>query len=321
MKREYKRLLSRILPILALVVGVAAPQHVLAQAPVTALERLDVDIWPDYDDPSILVIMSATLPADTPLPATVVVPLPDDASLNAVARVSSDNQLMADVDYDESVPGQLSLTTPDPRFRVEYYAPYEADGNERNFTFDWRSEMTVFELLVSVQQPLLANGVSLIPAAAGVSTRQDGLQYHDLPAQSIPEGDSFTLEGSYTLTRPGLTVDLLQREQPGQSIPTPVAAGGSAAGAAAFNWPVLLAAMGAVLAIGAVAWFFLRGRRPSKRVAKPRPVRAPKARPGSSKATSAPASRKAKFCHECGQPASPGDRFCSNCGTALRDIG
>lgn len=289
----------------------ASPPHSFAQTPATALERLEIDFWPDYDEPSVLVILSGALPSDTPLPATVTLPIPGDALLNAVARVSSDNRLMDDISYDESVPGQLTLTTPEQRFRVEYYMPYESDGNERNFAFDWRADMTVFELIMSVQQPVLASDMTLNPAAAGVSTRQDGLQYHDLPPQSVPEGQTFTLNGAYTLTRPGLTVDFLETQQPGQIDPSPPASPSDSAGSASFNWPVLLAAMGAVLAVGATAWFALRGRRSSGRVAKPRPVRRPKAKS---------ASGKAKFCHQCGQPTSPGDRFCSNCGTALKDL-
>jgi hypothetical protein len=289
----------------------APPDLSFAQTPATALERLEIDFWPDYDQPSVLVIMSGVLPSDTPLPATVTLPLPGDASLNAVARVSSDNSLMADISYDESVPGQLTLTTPEQRFRVEYYFPYEADGSERNFAFDWRADVTVFQLIMSVQQPALASDMTLNPAAAGVSTRQDGLQYHDMPPQSVPEGQTFTLDGAYTLAQPGLTVDFLETQQPAQSAPSLPVAAGESSGTASFNWPVLLAAMGTVLAIGAIAWFALRGRRSKRRVAKPRPVRQPKAQP---------ASGKAKYCHQCGHPASPGDRFCSNCGTALKDL-
>ncbi len=317
MKQLIRRPITRILAILAFITlahAILAPPHLLhAQTPATALERLDIDLWPDYDQPSVLVIMSGMLPADAPLPASVTLPLPGEASLNAVARVSSDNRLMADISYDESVPGQLTLTTPEQRFRVEYYLPYEADGNDRSFVFDWRADMTVFELIMSVQQPVLASDVTLTPAAAGVSNRPDGLQYHDLTAQSIPEGERFTLEGAYTLARPGLSVDFLETQQPGQIDPSPPIAPSVSSGsaAAAFNWPVLLAAMGAVLAIGAIAWFALRGRRSSGRVAKPRPIRRPKARPTSG---------QAKFCHECGRPASPGDRFCSNCGTALKNL-
>jgi hypothetical protein len=314
--------IARIFAILTLTALLATPRLLLAQTPAASLERLDVDIWPDYDAPSVLVIMNGTLPDGAPLPATVTLPLPGDASLNAVARVTADNMLFADISYDESVPGQLTLTAPEKRFRIEYYVPYEADGNQRNFTFDWRSDMTVLELFASVQQPFLAEDVTLTPAAASVNTRQDGLQYHDLPLQSVPEGGSFSLEGAYTLQRPGLTVDFLETQQPGQNAPSPTITNepAGAAAAAAFNWPLALAVMGVVLAIGAVAWLVISGRRsPSRRVTKPRPVRRAKAKP-ISKTAGAPSPSKARFCHECGQPASPEDRFCSHCGTALKEL-
>ena len=57
-----------------------------AQLPVTNIETLILDIWPDYDEPNVLVLMTGTLPANTSLPATVTIPLATGAEINAVAR-------------------------------------------------------------------------------------------------------------------------------------------------------------------------------------------------------------------------------------------
>ena len=41
-----------------------------AQEPVSAIDTLDIEIWPDYDRPSVLVLLTGTLPGDTRLPAS-----------------------------------------------------------------------------------------------------------------------------------------------------------------------------------------------------------------------------------------------------------
>jgi hypothetical protein len=60
-----------------------------AQKPVSVIDSLDIEIWPDYDRASVLVLLTGTLPRDTQFPASVTLPLPETAQLNAVARIDS----------------------------------------------------------------------------------------------------------------------------------------------------------------------------------------------------------------------------------------
>jgi hypothetical protein len=301
--------------IFMLVVGFMTITPAFAQAPPT-IDLLEVEFWPDFDQPSMLVLMTGTLAEDVTLPVTLVLPVPADATINAVARVDENGGMFSDIDYDQSSSGLVTFTVTDPTFRIEYYAPYTADGNQRDYTFDWLSEIPVSELLVTVQQPAMADEISLDPAAGESSNRQDGLVYHSLPPQAVPAGQSFRLETSYELNNPQLTVETLANQQP----IIPPAAGNlenpEANSDGTLNWPIIIIAAGLSLALVAGAWLLLSNRRSKRRVLKPQPVRRPQTPPPTSKATKGASS--SNFCHECGRSLDPSDKFCRSCGTVVK---
>jgi hypothetical protein len=88
MKNKYYLLLFLLAMIL--------PATGYAQGRATAIDTLIVDLWPDYDRASVLVLLTGTLSADTKLPATVIFPVPVTAQLNAVARIDSSDGVMKD---------------------------------------------------------------------------------------------------------------------------------------------------------------------------------------------------------------------------------
>lgn len=280
-----------------------------AQTTVNALSDLLVELWPDYDRPSVLVLLTGTLPPEATLPATVTLPLPPDANLNAVAAVDASGN-MFDTEF-TAESGVLTLTTPDPRFRVEYYVPYRQEGAERSYTFTWEADLDVAQLTLRVQEPTAATELDLTPAAARItSDRGDGLTYHILPAQPVPVGQPFTATLTYTLAGDMLTAP------PGAPSPLDtVAETAVAADAAPLDWTLILVGVAGVLLSGALIWSAWsqwggNGRK-RRRARKPSPQR-----PTSNRTQSG---ATAKFCHNCGQPTQPGDSFCRNCGTPLKN--
>ena len=87
------------------------------------LAKLDVELWPDYDQNAVLVLWTGTIDATAPLPATITLPLSSGADVHAVARISDDGQMIDDITF-EVTEAEVTLTTPDRRFRIEYYLPY-----------------------------------------------------------------------------------------------------------------------------------------------------------------------------------------------------
>ena len=298
----------------------AAPLTGHAQGEVATIELLEVQLWPDFDRPSVLATLKGFLPSGTPSPVTITLPVPDNASIHVVSPLREDGRPGPEMSYDDSVPGQLTFTAEMPGFYVEYYYPYSADGNRRDITFTWQSEMAVEQMLAVIQQPIMSSDLSTNPGSEAVTTGSDGMQYHRVPIQPIPAGVVYTLEGNYTLARPELSQDVLAG---GQDSPAPGAESGGSEEESGLNWPLILAIAAGVVAVAVAAWLILGNRRGRQRVTRPRPARrsTPKSRQRARSTAPPPVQSKGRFCHECGQPLEPDDRFCRNCGSAVKNTG
>ena len=288
---------------------------VQAQTAVT-LESLEVELWPDYDEEAVLVLLTGTLSPNIPLPATLTFPLPDGADFNVVARITPDNVMTDQGITPQLAANQVTFTVPDNRFRVEYYQPYEASDTQRSFTFSWQSDITVEQMSVTVQQPFAATGMTVIPAPATISEGQDGLTYHVLPGQAVAAGDTYNAEVGYTMSAPTLTVNFLSDSDAAaeEELPfldaVPVEESG-------FDWQLLLIVLGALILVATAVWFLVSNRAANKgRLAKPKPQRATPARKTAAAQTAYPG--KANFCHQCGEPLQAEDKFCRSCGTAVK---
>lgn len=92
----------------------------------TRLSNLVVDLWPEYDRPSVLVIYHATLAAETNLPTELTFRIPAAAGEpNAVAVRQPDGQLFS-VDYETQISGEwelITFTATLPEIQLEYYDP------------------------------------------------------------------------------------------------------------------------------------------------------------------------------------------------------
>ncbi|MBK8903317.1 MAG: zinc ribbon domain-containing protein [Anaerolineaceae bacterium] len=286
---------------------------VQAQTAVT-LESLAVELWPDYDQEAVLVLLTGTLPPGTPLPVTITVPLPAGADFNVAARITSDNT-MTDQGVDPQV-GEDAVTfaLTEQRFRVEYYQPYTAADSQHSFTFTWQSDMAVDAVSVTIQQPIAATNLSVVPTPTTVSEGQDGLTYHVLAAQPVPAGETYSVQISYTMSSPPQLTESFQQSDDSQSdLPFLEAEPVTDAG---FDWQLLLVVLGGLILVATGVWYFtsLRAAQ-ARRPIKPRPQRAAQ-RP--SPRTPIPKG-KANFCHQCGQPLQPEDKFCRSCGAPVKD--
>jgi hypothetical protein len=252
----------------------------------------------------VLVLLTGALDADAALPAGVVLPLPGAAEINAVARIDGQGRMIDDIEY-RIGDGHLALTTPDPRFRVEYYAPYRVEGVEHLFDFEWRAEIPVARLDVKVQRPKAASGMLTVPEAVQTATGDNGLFYHVLPGQAVPAGSTYTASVRYAVERAALSVAPRPARSAPAGSPTRSPAGGppqEAAAGPSFDWGNGLLAGTALLTLAAFAWALVaRGRKPEVDAKAPRADR--------------PAAR---FCHACGTAVRGGDRFCGRCGTSLQ---
>jgi len=272
-----------------------------AQNPVSVIDALNIEIWPDYDKASVLVLLTGTLPGDTRFPASVTLPLPPAAQLNAVARIDSkDGNMKDDIFSSTDPPGTLTFITPDLRFRVEYYLPYTVNKNQRSFDYTWLAAVTVNNFQLRVQRPTSAITLNTEPATENVVRSGDGFVYHTFPARVVPAGQPFSLHVDYKMTTAQLSATSLPPPNPSIQTPALPATPGTGAG---INWALVTMVTGGLIIIVALIWQIAR-RRPRPNMRKPIDQRVEK-------------QSRTEFCRNCGDPIDEGDRFCSGCGSEL----
>jgi len=272
-----------------------------AQNPVFVIDSLGIDIWPDYDKASVLVLLTGALPENTQLPASVSLPLPETTRLNAVARIDrQDGNMIDDIIWSTEPLGTLTFTTPDLRFRIEYYFPYTVDKNRRSFDYTWLAAVTVNNFQLRIQRPTSAVTFITEPAASNVVSSTDGFEYHSFPARTVPAGQSFSLQVDYEMTTAQLSAASLPSPNTSVQPPALPASRGSGSG---INWALAAVVSGGLIIVAALIWS-IAARRSSPGTREPFDSRAEK-------------QSRAKFCRNCGEPTDEGDKFCRGCGTGL----
>jgi len=272
-----------------------------AQNPVSVIDSLDIDIWPDYDRASVLVLLTGTLPGDTRFPVSVSLPLPEVAQLNAVARIDSkDGNMKDDIFSSTDPPGTLTFITSDLRFRVEYYLPYTVVKNQRSFNYTWLADITVNNFQLRVQRPTSASTLNTEPASANVVRDGDGFDYYIFPTRAVPAGQPFPLHVDYEMPTAQLSATSLSPQN--TSIQTPAIPATPSTGSG-INWALAATVTGGLIIIVALIWQ-IASRRPSPNIRKPIDSRVER-------------QSRAKFCRNCGEPIDEGDRFCNACGSEL----
>ncbi len=282
----------------------AFPFSVSAQTQ-NRLTNFDVQLWPEYDKPSMLVICDFQLPADTLLPAEVSFRLPKEADVIAVASYQPNGLMEAD----HSGPVQngdwqvLTISVKSQtQYHFEYYEPLVKSGSQREFKYVWPGDFAVDQFTIRVQEPMDTPSITTTPKLTP-SKGSDGLVYYGSQPISLAAGQSYALSLTYekksdALTAPNETI------QPSQDL------GSNTAGRVSFDHylPYIAGGVGGLLIVIGIGYYFLTHR------AKPASPRRRRGHP-------AETSESQVYCHQCGQRARPGDRFCRVCGTRLRQEG
>ena len=307
---------------LVFLVGIVGPWSSVRAQNALEIDKMQIDLWPEYDKPDVLVIYRITFAATSTMPAQVNLKIPKAAAGPASLAMKDVDGLLYNLKFDQAVEGdwiRISFTAPATEIQLEYYDPgLNRNGAERRFTFHWPGDYRVRSLLLRIQQPVNASAMQMVNTPlkmdAGAQAG-DGLVYYNVPIDGVVEaGVPFNTTFSYT--KPDST--LSSSQAPVQPVRT--TSGSSAAlnsGLIATNnyiWMGLSA--GLVLILAGLLWFYQQRR---VNLAAASTNRRRHTYPPREKSTSAPASSNGTiYCHQCGKRANPGDTFCRSCGVKLR---
>jgi hypothetical protein len=290
--------------LLAACLALSLPAGAAAQSDIR-LTTLQVQLWPEYDQPSMLVIFDFEVAPETSLPARVEFEIPRNANLIAVAALQNGDLINArfeePVTQDDAKLFAViveSLTA----HHFEYYQPLARSADTRQFSFRWDGRYAVDEFSLRVQQPLDTTTLTTDPPLKPSQDSLDGLTYFANQPQRLDAGTPYPLNLEYQKTSEALTV-------PPTSVEPSQPLGEETAGRISANdyWPYVAGVVGILLIAGGVGYYYM-----TQRIQRFNPRRRQRPRREDAAANSE------VYCHQCGQRARAGDRFCRVCGTRLR---
>jgi len=272
------------------------------------LDSLNVELWSEYDQPSMLVINQFVVSQDTPLPASVTLRFPKDGNLVAVAIQNNEGKLYT---KDFALPAQqgnwqtvtINVESYQPH-RIEYYQPLTRDGNKREFKYQWFGDYYVKRFNVMVLIPADSTQLITSPVLQSTSTSKDGLLISGTVTKSeMKVMNSFQFDLQYQRTSTALAdPDAADQVQPSQPV------GKNTPGRVSItNLPWIIGGFGLALIVIALFSYWR-----STQSSEEKPLR--RRHRNEAEATS----EEEAYCHECGTRAHAGDRFCRTCGSRLR---
>ena len=277
----------------------------------TKLESISIDLWSEYDQPSMLVIKQFIVAQDTPLPTKVTMRFPKEGNLIAVAVENNGQPYNTDfegpVEQGDWQTITLNIQSYNPH-RIEYYQPLQREGNKRLFRYQWYGDYYVKQFNLNMLIPADSTNVVTEPPLSNIQTSANNLNLAgSISRNEMKMGNSFEFKLSYerasdTLTHPGQNNQIQPSQPIGPDTPGRVSVD---------RLPWLIGGMGLALIIIAL-WVYWRSTQASDH---------PSGRSGARRRRSHH-TQEAKdgqvYCHECGARAHPGDRFCRTCGSRLR---
>jgi len=299
MKRR-RRFLSAMIALWLILVIPAVSAY--AQTP-EHLAFLKISIWPEFDQPSVLVMYDGVLADTSNLPRAISVLIPADAQLFVTTWYYPDGTLAPEQPAQQTKQDdgytRVTFVVAQPKFRVEYYHDALHGAPDKSFDFAYKALGAVDAVTVEIQQPLRATDFSVTPAATSTRTANDGFQYWVQNHPRLAAGQILTAQVKYIKTDP----------HPSVLIPAITSSVQAPASGEASNWQLIfiVIVLGMAILVGLIVW-------QQRLRARPVPARPNRRRRDASARTEA-------LCPRCGHALALDANFCSRCGMPRRKVG
>ncbi len=306
------------LALLALII----PTQALAAKDIK-VEKMNILVEPEYDDPRVLVVMEPILSEDTELPQKVEYLLSKkmpDITVGMACEIPEGQGHRCKV-YDTKEAGdfeELTYSVDSARtlFFEYYYDPFsgqkEAEDGKKSFVYEYKASYPIGNLEIQVQEPLKATDYKIEPASENISEDQQGFKYHTFSFADVKAGDVLAFNVDYTKTdkEPSIqkTTQPVNNEQVGSGE-------SQSTNPSSTRWIVFLVVL--MMVGGGWAMYWRSQTIASAEVAAERKVRPKPKKGGKGKVAAKAKTKAAKYCSNCGSEADGNSKFCSDCGSEI----
>ena len=166
------------------------------------MARLRLSIWPEYDDPRVLIMLRGEMTPRQAFPASITLPIPKGAEIIGAGMISEQNELL--LHPHQVLPGDthntLQLNLPVPRFCGVLLQPLHHEWVKKRFVYPAPTTYPIELFEVDIQQPLKATAFTLDPTPMERMTDNQGFTYHQFTYRDVGKGQSQTFTIAYTKT-------------------------------------------------------------------------------------------------------------------------
>ena len=187
-----------------LVGAVAVPAIAQTPAAPVATGSMDVQIWPGAQQGSTVVIASVTLDPDTPLPATVRIPIVPGTTVDWAGEIAGtvpEDDPVREYTVVDGEGGQYAelVLSEFRQAQIESVGlPLVVSGDSSSVEASWVQSAPATETILSVRLLPGARDVEITPAPAGPPAQnQQGESLYTLPVQTYADGQTVDISVAY----------------------------------------------------------------------------------------------------------------------------
>lgn len=175
-----------------------------------SIGRMRVSIWPEHDDPGVLVVYDGRFADDSRFPTTTTFFIPKDAVINDACSLSPGGQHFCQL-Y-EIVAGdtmdEVIVSLPFSNFYLGIHTPpLDVTSERRGIDFTIRTNHPIASLEIDIEQPLRSVGFTISPSG-GEPSEKNGFKHFRYTLENIAKGEERVFRIGYVKTDPTPSVDI-----------------------------------------------------------------------------------------------------------------
>jgi hypothetical protein len=175
-----------------------------------SIGRMRVLIWPEHDDPGVLVVYDGRFTDDSRFPTTTTFFIPKGAVINDVCSLSPGGQHFCQL-Y-EIVEGEAMdeaiVSLPFSNFYLGFHTPpLEVQSGQREIEYTIKANHPIASMEVDIEQPLRSTDFVISPSG-GELTEEDGFNRFEYALTDIPKGEERVFRIDYAKQDPAPSIDI-----------------------------------------------------------------------------------------------------------------
>lgn len=175
-----------------------------------SIGRMRVLIWPEHDDPGVLVVYDGRFADESRFPTTTTFFIPKGAVINDVCSLSPGGQhfcQLYEVERGETMDRAI-VSLPFPNFYLGFHTrPLDTAKEQRAIDFRIKANHPIKSMEIDIEQPARSTGFTISPTG-GERSRDNDLNHFEYTAKNIAKGEERLFQIGYKKKDPTPSMDI-----------------------------------------------------------------------------------------------------------------